>query len=458
MHYMYSFIHATAIHVLLATSKPKPPHIFKGKHKWLGGAVNPVDGSIFGIPSNTDSIIRIIPNSYDDVKNDNNECVVEQIELPSNIRRGRYKWLRGIIVHGHLYGIPAWSKDGVLKVPILDLMENESSSLSSSSSPSSQKVSAIVGIPTVIPLPQAQYNLNYEDDKYNDNNGTSDDDFRKDRWMWHGAALSEDNKYIYCIPSNADRVLKVNVQEEPNNVNNEVSVNAIEEIGPKFHGQNKWYGGIRGLDGCIYCAPYTAGGILRINPKDDSVSIHGEFGLSEWKWHGGVLCENGAIFCFPSHSSYALRINTAPRKDDDQLFSLVSIPETNDSVQKYKWLGGAIGVDGAVYAMPCDTNSVLRIDPGTNETRLIGVTPGGKNKWQGGVLGPDGFIYAVPADASTILKIDTRPPFDSKSNNDWRVTCMGSLPPTRKKWQGGFIANDQIYAVSNSLKIYFAIY
>ena len=417
------------------------PRVFKGKHKWLGGAVNPGDGSIFGIPSNADSVIRIVPvtnpNDNENRNVDNgtvsSECV-ELVKLPDEIQRGRYKWLRGIMVHGHLYGIPAWSNHGVLKVPIVE-------TLGASISNNSKRVD-IVGTPTVLPLPSR-----CSEQTENDENEPSSGGIRKDRWMWHGAALSKDSKYIYCIPSNADRVLKIRVYSDEKD-NDQSS--PIEEIGPSFHGKNKWYGGIRGLDGCIYGAPYTASGILKIDPKDDTVHVIGDFGISEWKWHGGVLCKNGAIFCFPSHSSYALKINTSLVDNQlDESYSLIELPATKDGVQKYKWLGGAIGEDGAVYAMPCDTNSVLRIDPMTDETCLFGITCAGKNKWQGGVLGPDGCIYAVPADADNILKIDTRSPFDANSNNDWRVTSMGPLPPTRKKWQGGFLANDHIYAVSS---------
>ena len=72
-----------------------------------------------------------------------------------------------------------------------------------------------------------------------------------------------------------------------------------------------------------------------------------------------------------------LRIDTT--KDVDQ-YHLIKLPKTKDGVERYKWLGGCIGADGAVYAMPCDTNSILRIQPETNEISLFGLTPSGKNK------------------------------------------------------------------------------
>ena len=246
---------------LLATSKDDSTRYltFKGKHKWLGGAVNPVDGSIFGIPSNADSVIRIFNNG-----NDEDHVNVERIKLPESMRVGRYKWLRGIIAHDHLYGIPAWSNAGVLKVPIV----------SSSSSRDCDATSVHVGTPTVLPLPntkmvEGDLNVQGKENSLND----EQEMIRKDRWMWHGAALSEDETYIYCIPSNADRVMKVKVDP-----NVDPSGPHTEEIGPSVLGKNKWYGGIRGFDGCIYGAPYTARSILRIDPKTDKVTMLGDFG------------------------------------------------------------------------------------------------------------------------------------------------------------------------------------
>ena len=34
--------------------------------------------------------------------------------------------------------------------------------------------------------------------------------------------------------------------------------------------------------------PYTATGVLRINPMNDTVQILGDYPYGEWKWHGTV--------------------------------------------------------------------------------------------------------------------------------------------------------------------------
>ena len=74
-------------------------------------------------------------------------------------------------------------------------------------------------------------------------------------WEWHGAAIGNDGN-IYAIPSNADSVLKV-----------EVETGKVSYIGSLPRGGNKWYGGIKGPDGAIYGIPYTANAVLKIVPE-----------------------------------------------------------------------------------------------------------------------------------------------------------------------------------------------
>ena len=76
-----------------------------------------------------------------------------------------------------------------------------------------------------------------------------------------------------------------------------------------------------------------------------------------------------------------------------------------------KWYGGIKGPDGAIYGMPYAAESVLRIDPTTEEVTQLGYLPSedtscGTHKWHGGILGDDGCIYAFPAHADAVLKVD----------------------------------------------------
>ena len=236
-------------------SKHNPLTTFFGKHKWLGGAVDPMTGIIYGIPAHSYQIICITPSSSNNPKGK-----ISTIPLPNEYQEGHYKWLRGLIYDGYLYGIPAWNVKGILKVAIHP-------SISSSSSCSSSRVK-------VLPLPRepcyyrtfGNTNINNDDNDSDgkDEDGENEKDITKEserytkhsnidrgRWMWHGGTVgvtkSSDSKNctgsneeaqqvetcaIYCIPSNAQHVLKVSLDDS----------DKVEEIGPSLsEGQNKWY-------------------------------------------------------------------------------------------------------------------------------------------------------------------------------------------------------------------------
>lgn len=420
-------------------SKRPSGNTFVGQHKWLGGAVDPKTGNIYGIPSHATHVICISPP-------DLGSCEVAKIStipLPYEYREGKFKWLRGIIHQGYLYGIPAWSTQGVLKVRL------------------EPKTKYTRGPRVkVLPLPRGSEFYKTKEEEI-DNGETSEKGrtrFRshcgvdRGRWMWHGGAIgkSHNGDAIYCIPSNAEYVLKVHLESEK-----------VEEIGPSLnHGQNKWYGGIAGKDGCIYGMPYTATGVLRIDPKTDSVQILGSFPSGGYKWHGGLLAPStGVIYAFPAHSNEVLCVDTnnyaGEGSNDDGLWRVSTIPihrhENDDDPHdlQYKWLGGSYGADGCIYGMPSDATSILRIDPSTNHASTFGKVSSVKNKWQGGVLSPvDQCVYAVPADMNNILKIDTCP------DTPLSIEMVGDgFKDVEDKWQGGFVAKDnRIYAIPENIE------
>ena len=257
-------------------NKEKLCNTFRGKHKWLGGAVDPKTGKIYGIPSHSYQIICITPSSS------TSKAEISTIPLPNEYQEGHYKWLRGLIHNGYLYGIPAWNVKGILKVNLHP--------------PSKGNIRNNI---QVLPLPHSpcyymtnpvEHKEENEKNSHNESvtsrNHSRFSNIDRGRWMWHGGTVGKcsDNENdndtkaaIYCIPSNAKHVLKVYLDES----------DKVEEIGPPLsEGQNKWYGGILGVDGCVYGMPYTATGVLRINPKTDSVEVLGDFPSGGYKWHG----------------------------------------------------------------------------------------------------------------------------------------------------------------------------
>mmetsp|Transcript_24988 Transcript_24988/g.53066 ORF Transcript_24988/g.53066 Transcript_24988/m.53066 type:complete len:616 (+) Transcript_24988:131-1978(+) len=468
--------------------------VLKGKHKWLGGAVdNNSDGSIYGIPSHSKHVICLTPPSEtvfspnENHEKDNTVDVddsqtyeVHMLPLPASLisrdensnNDHHFQWLRGIISNGKLYGIPSWSRSGVLVVDIEGWRkwreEHPNRRVVNEDEVSNSFVSSL-------PLP---------DDGSDATKSSREQSSRDHRWMWHGAALNHNSTAIYCVPSNAEQVLKVDI----------VKMSTIYlEIPPRNPGKeeehtefleltNKWYGGILGDDNAVYGMPYAASSVLRIDTDSDTVSLLGDYGNNLYNWHGGIKStKNGCIYAFPAHSETVLKIDT--RKSPDQIageegiLSVLSIhraPYDIQPITRYKWLGGSLGADGNIYGMPSDASSVLKIDVETDLVTTFGWVEQShndqgsdakngkgknhgyyeKNKWQGGVLGRDGFVYAVPSNARGVLRIDTRPDIASKHNEEvtfldpGRVTCVGNLPKMKNKWQGGFAARSgAIYGI-----------
>ena len=362
--------------------------IFPGRHAYLGGAMDDVDGCIYGIPSHARSIVCLYPSD--------NGYQVRTIPLPASVAGGKFKWLRGILADGYLYGIPAWA-DSVLQVDVDALWGRR------------QMTGNIVRL---LPLP----------DSY----------MGGQTWQWHGAALNADKTAIYCIPSNAKQVLKVDLQTFTTSF---IDINVPDEYTDfSLDLTNKWYGGILGHDNAVYGVPYRAGSVLRIDAETDTATLVGpDFGSNKWNWHGGIEA-NGSIYAFPAHANTVLKIDTTPASRG-QNCTLLDIPRApTDTVQNYKWLGGSKGIDGNVYGMPCDASSILKINVETDQCTTFGDTGEGKSKWQGAVLARDGCVYAIPSYGRHVLRIDTRP-----TTEDNVYQLIGKLPVGKSKWQGGFV-------------------
>lgn len=229
-----------------------------------------------------------------------------------------------------LFGIPAWF-DGVLVVDIGKWRMWREDNASASDKPIVDERASGEFV-DILPLPT--------DKEY----GEKD---KPTRWMWHGAALNSNQTAIYCIPSNARQVLKVDLTTMttsylpiPSSHNNDLSLT------------NKWYGGILGQDNAIYGIPYAAGSILRINANEDTVSLLGDYGTNRYNWHGGILAR-GSIYAFPAHADSVLMIDTLEGLREEERLSTLPIERAeydHASITRYKWLGGSMGADGNVVS------------------------------------------------------------------------------------------------------------
>lgn len=386
--------------LLYQSSFPDRPGLMPGTHKHLGGAYDSSDGCIYGVPANSRSIMCIYPN-----KEKGGEYHLKAIPLPERIQKRQMKWLRGIIAHGYLWAIPAWA-DSVLCVDLdaywgrRELPEGQTD------------------VVQLLPLPEGHP--------------------KSMRWQWHGAGINKEQTAIYCIPSNAKSVLKVDIATKTTSF---IEIEYDQEKYPEFSLDvtNKWYGGIVGDDNAVYGIPYKACAVLRIDSTDDTAKLIGpNYGIGKYFWHGGIK-QKGKIYAHPSHADTVLVIDT--KMESKGVISELPIHRAEydkDTRQNYKWLGGNIGADGNIYCPACDISSILKINVTTDHCETIGFAGTDKNKWQGGVLGRDNCIYCIPANGNQVCRIATDPGIEGVTP----VQLVGNLPTHADKWQGAATGKD----------------
>jgi len=354
-----------------------------GKEKYLGGELVKMNGHIYTIPGFADRVVDI------DATQD-----PPSIKLIGPEMKGEFKWLRGIPIGDKVYGIPCHA-DSLL---IIHALTNEV-----------EQIKWDESSPGAAPHDQ--------------------------KWKYHGAAVSDYDGCIYCVPQAAEHVLKINPK-----------TNEMTFIGPAFKGVNKWYGGILAGDGAIYGVNQNATGILRIDPKTQQCTIHGDFPEGNYKWHGGVLHTNGNLYCIPAHIDTVLKVvpGVVPR------LSLIGKnirtgEHRNDG--KYKFLGGAVGGD-CVYFFPSDADYVLEINAMTDQVREVGpnlrdLEPMRNNKWQNGFTAMNGIIYGIPLKGQTVLRI-----IPKTDGSEPDITTIGGPYRGLNKWEGGVTAlNGDMYCV-----------
>lgn len=393
--------------------------LLPGTHKHLGGAYDPASGAIFGIPANGRGILTISKAPVSDGNDEMTSYQLGTIPLPEHVAGRQMKWLRGIVCGRYLWAIPAWA-NAVLRVDLQTWREQQQKRNGSSRNDDDQEEGEVVRL---IPLPESHPN--------------------EMRWQWHGGALNDDETAIYCVPSNARYVLKIDIVTMTTSF---IDIEYDQERYPDFtlDCTNKWYGGIRGDDNCIYGSPYRAAGVLRIDCNTETASMIGpNYGVGKYFWHGGIK-RLGKIYAHPSHANTVLVIDTNYDRNTDSGPRVLELPihraeYDTDTNPTYNWLGGSVGADGHIYCPSCDSSSVLKINVTTDHVTTFGFTSHDKNKWQGGILSPrDSCIYCIPAAGTHVLRIATDPNIEGENP----IQLLGNLPDQKDKWQGASAGTD----------------
>jgi hypothetical protein len=205
----------------------------------------------------------------------------------------------------------------------------------------------------------------------------------------------------------------------------------------------KYHGGSYSHDeGCIYAIPQSAWHVLKIDTHTDTCTlVPSEPLLGRYKWYGGVVGKDGAIYGIPHNASSVLRIQD----------SVVSLHGEYPDV--HKWHGAAIAGDGTIVCVPANADYVLCIEPGSAPSVYeihdpLAIQTGrhrndGKYKYLGCTRGSDGNVYCFPSGSEFVLQVNT---------TTRTVTNVGpNLVPMERmvqnKWQNGIRTGDYVYAI-----------
>ncbi|GAH13819.1 unnamed protein product, partial [marine sediment metagenome] len=169
---------------------------------------------------------------------------------------------------------------------------------------------------------------------------------------------------------------------------------------------SKWSDFVDGGDGFFYGIPCCARRVVKFNPLNKSLTEIGpDFGDDIGKWQCGVLANNGRIYCAPYRADHILKINTI----DGTVETLddVEIPEAGH----FLWVSGALAADNFIYYMPYNARRIMRLNPDNDSLSSVGDNLGDEYcKYSGTVVGKDDRVYGIPRLATCIIKFDPTNP------------------------------------------------
>ena len=176
------------------------------------------------------------------------------------------------------------------------------------------------------------------------------------------------------------------------------------------------------------------------HPWTDEVSYFGDLGDAKAKWYGGILGPDGNMYCMPFAATRVLRVVTAEDRCE-----LIGPELTGGGAHGgYKYHGGLLGPDNCVYGFPMNAKTVLRVNCLTGDVCELPLPEdepfnGGKYNWGGGCVA-NGCVYGVP---SILVSFKDRlseghrgcwKPAEQKINSRagfWVAAASGACPATR---------------------------
>jgi len=168
-------------------------------------------------------------------------------------------------------------------------------------------------------------------------------------------------------------------------------------------GQDKYLGGMSSPCGkYVYGVPGGAKRVLRIRVDDGRLDWIGPSYDGKFKWLRGVEVPaeslndarypKGCCLALPCNSASILKVN--PATDEVYAFGEEALKHCGSA--RWHYHGGNLASNGWIYAIPANAERVLKFHPVTDEVIFIGPSFLGGQKWFGGITGSDGCIYGIP--------------------------------------------------------------
>jgi hypothetical protein len=218
-------------------------------------------------------------------------------------------------------------------------------------------------------------------------------------------------------------------------------------IGDEIEGDSKWSSFVDGNNGFLYGIPSDALRVVKINPLDKSLTEIGpDLGECGEKWMCGVPANTGSIYCAPYCADHILKIDTI--RGTVETLDDVRLPENGDDLwvsgSHDLWASGALAPDNYIYYMPTNAHRIMRLNPDNDTLSSVGDDLGGGwYKYRGTVVGNDDHVYGIPAYTTRIIKFDPTKP-DTTST-------VGEEAKERFRCGDGVLGGDgYIYAVNRS--------
>jgi hypothetical protein len=177
-------------------------------------------------------------------------------------------------------------------------------------------------------------------------------------------------------------------------------------IGDEIQGEYKWSAFVDGGDGFLYGIPSSARRVVKFNLLDKSLTEIGpDLGDDGEKWKCGVLANTGSIYCAPYCADHILKIDTI--QGTVETLDDVEVPETGGEL----WQSGALATDNNIYYMPSSARRIMRLNPDNDSLSSVGDDLGeGLYKYSGTVVGNDDYVYGIPSHATRVIKFDPTNP------------------------------------------------